>query len=187
MATRYQIFKKSSSPNPVNGFENFFHRKIPQSTVYQSCSKNFDPLKNMASRGGPRPFSLYVLYRKTEGILLLWNHLMDFNNIWQQHLLGDSAWILFISGWYLKRHVRQDGRAYFPYTGMYYMEKLKKNQTFFSQKTHAWSYPSLVRSISAQREQISVIKNQGGVIQPLLPWQPPNLQNSSSLNPVGGL
>ena len=64
MATRYQIFKKSSSPNPVHGFENFFHRKIPQSTVYQSCSKNFVPLKNMAARGRSQ-FSIYGIYRKS--------------------------------------------------------------------------------------------------------------------------
>ena len=45
----------------MNGFENFFYRKIPQSTVYQSCSKNFVPLKNMASRGGHAHFR-YMSY-----------------------------------------------------------------------------------------------------------------------------
>ena len=60
MATRYQIFKKSSSLNPVNGFENFLCRNIPQLIVYQSCSKNLIPLKNMAARRGHFPYMFYV-------------------------------------------------------------------------------------------------------------------------------
>ena len=56
--------KKSSSPNPVDGFQNFFHRNVLLSTVYQVCINNDDISKNMAARGRSL-FSIYGIYRKT--------------------------------------------------------------------------------------------------------------------------
>ena len=129
MATRYQIFKKSSSQNPMNGFENFFYRKIPQSTVYQSCSKNFVPLKNMASRGGHAHFR-YMSY-----IEKLKEFFYSETIGWISTIFGSNTyWVTpheYCSNQVdiCKNMAARVGGAYFPY--MSYIEKLKKIKQLF--------------------------------------------------------
>ena len=48
----------------MDGFQNFFHRNVLLSTVFQVCINNDDISKNMAARGRSQ-FSIYGIYRKT--------------------------------------------------------------------------------------------------------------------------
>ena len=68
----------------------------------QDCSSPHDTSKNMATRGRGL-FSVYICIENFK-ILLVRNHLTDFNITWQECCFGDPVPRLFKQSWFGKKH-----------------------------------------------------------------------------------
>ena len=78
-----------------------FGRSVSLVALYQDCSCRHDTSKNIAARGRGL-FSLYICIENFK-ILLVRNHLTDFNITWHDGFLGDPLPRLFKQSSFVKK------------------------------------------------------------------------------------
>ena len=79
--------------------------------------------------GGGCLFSAYICIENFK-ILLVRNHLTDFNITWQECFLGDPLPRLLKQSWFVKENIAARGGAYFSY-----ISKQKTLKIFLSETT----------------------------------------------------
>ena len=117
----YRKLKKSSCQKPLDRFPYNFAEMFlwwPSTKILQAiwiCQKIWPPV-------GRGSFSLYIYIENFKNLLVR-NHWTNCYIILQKYSFGDSVLRLFKPFWFVKKHGRQVGGAYFPY--IIYIENFK--------------------------------------------------------------